>query len=174
MTTLLAASAPVTATPPRAQPDDRRPPRILYADDDPMLMKFGKALLSSAGYEVDTAEDGAAAWQALNGTEYQLLVTDHIMPGLTGLDLITQARVSGLCLPIVLTSGSLLGLPDLGGVPAGRTVFLAKPFASGELLETVARLLEAANSGSQRSAALISNLASRVPTPLYQRWGLNE
>lgn len=121
--------------------------RILYVEDDPQLRSLGKLVLARSGYEVDTAADGAEGWAALNDGSYHLLITDHDMPGLTGLELITQARRAGMRLPIVLTSGSseLLREPDRLGTDLA--VFLAKPFAVDKLLQTVEQLLQTANQG---------------------------
>lgn len=119
--------------------------RILYVEDDPQLRSLGKLVLARSGYEVDTAADGAAGWAALNDGSYHLLITDHDMPRVTGLELIGQARRAGMRLPIVLTSGSseLLREPDRLGTDLA--VFLAKPFAVDKLLQTVGQLLRTAN-----------------------------
>src|ERR1017187_5344654 len=62
--------------------------RILVVDDEPDIRRLNAEVLKSSGYEVDTAEDGKAGWQALQAVShapdsYDLLITDHNMPGLS-------------------------------------------------------------------------------------------
>ena len=60
--------------------------RILVVEDDRDVRELNTKVLSRSGYEVDTSEDGAAAWQALNTDSYDLMITDHNMPKLTGVE----------------------------------------------------------------------------------------
>ena len=125
----------VTATPPRA--------RILLVEDDPVLRTSVKMVLVEAGYDVNTAEDGAQGWSALNEVGYHLLITDHDMPRLTGVELITQARQAGMRLPILMISGSLDSMHELARAGTDLAAFLAKPFAFDMLVETVQQVLRA-------------------------------
>lgn len=150
--------------------------RILYVEDDPQLRSLGKLVLARSGYEVDTAADGAEGWAALHDVSYNLLITDHDMPRVTGLELITQARRAGMRLPIVLTSGSseLLREPDHLGTDLA--VFLAKPFAVDKLLQTVEQLLQTANQGRcLNDGPIISGLVrqARVAQSI-RHFGINE
>ena len=150
MNTLLVNPEPVPSSIATARRDaptrsESEPARILYADDDALLRKLGKLVLVRSGYAVDTAEDGAAAWEALNQTRYHLLITDHDMPRLTGRQLIAQARRAGMCLPILMTSGSFNPLDDLDGAGSDFAAFLPKPFTSAMLVETVEQALRRTN-----------------------------
>ena len=65
--------------------------RILVVDDDSDIRFLNAEVLKQSGYEADTAEDGEAAWKTLHAvsydaSSYDLLITDHDMPRLTGLD----------------------------------------------------------------------------------------
>ena len=57
--------------------------------------------------QVDTAQDGATAWAALNANAYDLIITDHTMPRLTGLDLIRRVHAFRPDLPCILISGNM-------------------------------------------------------------------
>jgi two-component system, chemotaxis family, sensor histidine kinase and response regulator WspE len=63
-------------------------PRILVVDDDISIRELSAAVLMPSGYQVDTAEDGAAGWEALHGNNYDLLITDHNMPRVSGVELV--------------------------------------------------------------------------------------
>ena len=99
------ASAPVQC---RTSP----PPRILVVEDEPDIRRLNAEVLKSFGYEVDTAEDGMAGWKTLHAVRhapesYALLITDHDMPGLTGLALVKKLRAARMALPVIMATGRL-------------------------------------------------------------------
>ena len=71
-----------------------RPLRILYADDVLQLREFMTVMLTREGHLVETVEDGAAAleWIERAPTAFDLLITDHHMPRLNGLELVRALR----------------------------------------------------------------------------------
>ena len=81
--------------------------RILVVDDDPCLRELNARVLSRFGCEVDLAKDGVEAWGALKEDRYDLLITDHQMPWVTGLELIQKLRAEAMTLPVILVSGAV-------------------------------------------------------------------
>jgi CheY-like chemotaxis protein len=81
--------------------------RILVVDDDDDIRQLNATVLKGSGYEVDTAVDGDAAWAILDTQCYDLLITDHSMPKLTGIELLNELHVAGKSLPSILVSGDL-------------------------------------------------------------------
>jgi CheY-like chemotaxis protein len=114
--------------------------RILYVEDDDSLRFLGKRVLGHY-YTVDTARDGKEALGKLRCAGYDLLVTDHNMPHLTGIELVAQARLAGLKMPILITSAFLDSSQIASGFRDQITRILPKPFIAAELLEAVARVL---------------------------------
>jgi len=115
--------------------------RLLVVDDDSEIRSIIAVLLRGAGYRVDTASDGGAGWIALCAKPYDLLITDHLMPKITGLDLIRRVRAVPLDLPCILISGEMpWQAPDLATLlqPGGT---LEKPFSLLELRDKVQALL---------------------------------
>ena len=110
-------------------------------------------LLTRSGYHVDTAADGLEALAALRASPYNLLITDHQMPRLTGLQLAAQARLAGMNLPIVLASGSVEALEDTDSERLGFAARLAKPFNAEDLLKTVSQALSAPTEDYDRATA---------------------
>ena len=110
--------------------------RILVVDDEREIRDIVSGLLRGAGYQVDTANDGAAGWALLRANPYDLLITDHMMPKVTGLELLRRVRAVPLTLPCLLISGQppwdeddLASLVQPGAVvpkPFGLTDLLAK------------------------------------------------
>jgi DNA-binding response OmpR family regulator len=148
--------------------------RILYVDDEPQLRTLGKLVLVRSGYDVDTAADGAEAWAALHDREYHLLITDHDMPRLTGLELAKQARLAGMRLPIVLASGSANALCDPANSWLELAARLSKPFGAETLVGTVAQVLRAANGKCECIGAMISVLEQFARAQPFRHGGINE
>ena len=130
--------APVDSTNPFPAP---LRPRILVAEDDPGVMGVAALVLHLSGFEVTTAEDGEAAWRIYLEQGCDLLLTDHNMPRLSGLELIARVRTHGDPLPVILTSGLL----DPSDIPyplcSQIDAVLAKPFSTQVLVDTVRRCL---------------------------------
>ncbi len=136
-------------------------PRILLAEDDDALRQFMTVALRRAGHDVDGVSDGAAALAALERERYDLVLTDLIMPGCDGVDLIDQAadrygtvkallvsnhvdeiwrkvshRLSG---PAPLSDAARQALTALGASDV-----LPKPFLLGDLVDRIDAKLNAA------------------------------
>ena len=88
----------------QARPDP--PKRILVVDDEPLVRQIYTEMLTHADYEVDTAEDGAAAWEALQVNDYDLLITDNDMPKVTGVDLLKRVYAACMSLPVIMATGT--------------------------------------------------------------------
>ena len=81
--------------------------RILLVDDDSDIRRLNAEALKRSGYEVDTAEDGAAGWETLSACSYDLLITDNNMPKLSGVDLLKRLRAARMELPVIMATGAL-------------------------------------------------------------------
>ena len=123
------------------------PQHILVVDDDSGIRTFSTRALVGSGYHVDTAEDGKAGWEALHATRhapesYALLITDHDMPGLSGLTLVKKLRAARIALPVIMATGTL-PTEDLftryPWLPPAAT--LVKPYSIEQLLGTVKAVL---------------------------------
>ena len=117
--------------------------RILVVDDYRDIRQLSTEVLSHSGYKVDTAADGAAAWEALQSKAFNLLITDNDMPRLTGIELVRKLRSASMMLPVILTSGSL-PMEELTQNPSLElAAILPKPFSPEELLGTMTNVLTA-------------------------------
>jgi len=145
-------------TDPTQPPVPARGQRILVADDYEDARKLISKTLVCAGYEVDTADDGEAAWEALQHEHYDLLVTDNEMPRLAGMELVERMRKAGMSLPVIMASGS--PLHDHAHLQI--TAVLAKPFNFWDFLHAVGKALQRPAEGV---AADHENSAS-APLPL--------
>jgi two-component system, OmpR family, KDP operon response regulator KdpE len=120
---------------------EHSPHRILVVEDDPILRRLNTALLIEAGYEVDTAEDGAVAWDTIQLKTFDLLITDNSMPNVTGIELLKKVRAAGIAVPIIMATAALpkdvfTQFPCLQ--PAATVI---KPYTLEYLLGTVQNVL---------------------------------
>lgn len=136
-----ASARPTTPTRPRRADAEAR---LLFVDDEPILLD---ALLRAleGNYAVDRASGGHAALELLAaGNEYDLLVCDLMMPGMTGMDLFNalEARFPRSARRMAFMTGGAFTLPaqEFIGV-AGRRV-LEKPFTNDELFAFIAACLK--------------------------------
>jgi two-component system cell cycle sensor histidine kinase/response regulator CckA len=113
---------------------------ILIVDDDDGVRSLGKAVLSSAGYQVVTAASGSEGLRMFEryGAQLQLILMDVTMPGLDGFEALRRIRENGSQIPVLLTSGYEV---DPAAAAASGSGILEKPYDVGQLLEAVRRAL---------------------------------
>jgi DNA-binding response OmpR family regulator len=128
------------------------PRRILVVEDDAVTRRINTKVLIKSGYEVDAAEDGAVAWDALQLNGYDLLVTDNEMPNVSGVDLLKKLHAARMALPVIMVSGTM-PTAELERQPWLQIkAALHKPCIASELLATVKNVL-LANGGTRAKIA---------------------
>lgn len=116
--------------------------RILLVDDDEVLRELVAEALMMSGFEVVCAEDGEAGWDSLCKLEFDLLITDHNMPRLSGFDLIKKMKSRPSQVPVLMITGYV---PFQFHESADTLPFcdvLPKPFSFEELLQKVNQSLK--------------------------------
>ncbi len=108
---------------------------VLLAEDDAALRRYIEVLLQRAGYEVVSATDGLEAMKSLLSTTVHVIVTDAVMPNLSGYELCRFVRSSPHLshLPIILLSG----LDQKNAETEQVNAFLAKPISPENLLACI-------------------------------------
>jgi len=128
--------------------------RILVVDEDSDLRLLYADVLAPRGYHIDAAEDGAAGWEALQANNYNLLITEHSLPKLTGIELVRKLRAAHMAVPVVMAAGRL-PTPELTRNSSLQlAAMLPKPFAVDELLDTVKKVLRVTASPRELIAPL--------------------
>jgi CheY-like chemotaxis protein/anti-sigma regulatory factor (Ser/Thr protein kinase) len=114
---------------------------VLLAEDDGPSRQIYLTVLSSEGYSVIEVPDGQSALDVINSRPVDLLLTDIMMPGMTGIELLERAREVRPDLRAIVMTGHKTSDAVLGALRNRACEFLEKPFRTEELLETVRSVL---------------------------------
>ena len=111
---------------------------ILFVDDDPLIAMSTTEMLEDLGHRVIGANSGFHALDILRSEQpIDLMVTDHMMPGMTGIELAVKTREVRPSLPILLATG-YADLPEGSPLDLPR---LAKPYHQDQLRDRLDQLL---------------------------------
>ena len=143
--------------------------RVLIADDEPVSRRLLQSHLQKWGYEVTAAGDGDEAWRLFAAGDSPIVITDWMMPGVDGAELIRRIRAAprpSYVYTVLLTARSQK--EDLvEGMEAGADDFLTKPFDRDELrvrLRAAERILGLERSLAEQNRALREAQAALVQT----------
>lgn len=112
---------------------------VLVVDDAPQICKALSDVLTASSYTVRTAPSAERALQIMDTAEFDLIITDLKMSGMSGMDFVARIKQRAPGLPVVILSG--FGDMDdvIGAMRAGVADYLKKPFSIDEVLEVVKR-----------------------------------
>jgi CheY-like chemotaxis protein len=118
---------------------------VLVAEDEADIRELLRLALTGAGYEVETAPDGAAAWELAVARPPALVVTDLRMPAMNGLELIRALRDAPALrrVPVILFTAFVSSDPRVAEAGAISEVEVVTKGSIGELRQAVTRLLGA-------------------------------
>ena len=117
---------------------------ILVADDDRIVRRIVVAKLTGLGYNVAQVEDGQEALEYLeNGEVPDLLITDSLMPRMTGLELVRSIRNNAeiAALPVIMLTSRQGEQDVIEGLETGLDDYVTKPFSPDELAARVRTVL---------------------------------
>jgi CheY-like chemotaxis protein len=120
--------------------------RLLIADDAEAFLFSSSLALRASGYHVDTATDGISALERAaaaeeKGEPYDLIISDIVMPGYDGIELIDALLDKGIDIPVMVITGFLDSDYREALQTRGYPDALEKPFSPEELLSNVRRIL---------------------------------
>ena len=111
--------------------------RVLIVDDENSIRTTLSAFLRNAGYEADTAPDAVTACEILENQSYDIVVTDIIMPRMTGIDLMKKIRAKSEEIQVIVMTGEPTVDTAITAVQAGANDYLVKPVSKFELVRAV-------------------------------------
>jgi CheY-like chemotaxis protein len=117
---------------------------ILLVEDDPIVLFVNKTRLERLGYKVITATGGEAALDIFkqSAPDIQLVISDIIMPGISGMDLFTRLKQQKPDVKMVLATGYSIGHDDDKLLNQGIAALIQKPFSREQLAEVVKEALQ--------------------------------
>lgn len=117
--------------------------RVLVVDDEEEIRELIQEILRDLGIvRVHLAENGEMAWQRLSRSEldYDLVISDWLMPRMDGLELLQKMRQSGSETLFMMLTVKVTGEAVAAAVESGVTLYLAKPFTYGDFSKKVSAL----------------------------------
>jgi len=126
--------------------------RLLLVEDDLMLGEALQEALGPRGYAIDWVKDGETALRALRSENFDLMVLDIGLPGISGLEVLKIIRKEAMILPVLLLTARDTLNDKVTGLDSGADDYLLKPFDLDELL---ARLRALSRRASGRASAHI-------------------
>ena len=115
--------------------------RILIAEDDPAVRSFVLRALNHRGHEVTGVCDGVEALEALRGQDYELLITDIVMPGLDGIGLALKVAKDRPELPVLLMTGFAAERQRAHNLDELICEVVTKPFTLKEICDTAEQVM---------------------------------
>jgi EAL domain-containing protein (putative c-di-GMP-specific phosphodiesterase class I) len=115
---------------------ERRPgPRALVVDDDAAVLRAHSRILTGSGFQVETAQDGSAALDALERASFDVILSDIDMPGMNGLQFLERVRAHDLDVPVVIVTGNPGVDTAIQAMEHGALRYLVKPVERSALVK---------------------------------------
>lgn len=116
--------------------------RALVVDDEADMRELLGEILTELKIDFDTAADGEAAIKCLQKRTYHVVLSDIMMPKMTGIELLTHAQHTGIETPFVFVTGFEDTELMMQAIRLGAMDFIQKPFKMDEISEVMARTIE--------------------------------
>jgi diguanylate cyclase (GGDEF)-like protein len=123
--------------------NDRRTTRVLVVEDSPTQAKKLELVLRTLGFEYETARDGLKALELFHASEFDLVLSDVVMPGLSGYDLCRRIKDDprGRTIPVVLLTSLSKPIDMIRGLESGADNYISKPFQEEALAGRIRSIL---------------------------------
>ena len=116
--------------------------RLLIVEDEDTLCKSLQRVFSKEGYEVDRADSAESAFKLLERNSYDLIITDIILPGISGIELMTKYRETNPAQKVIIITAYASLTTAVEALKAGASDFIIKPLMHDEMKRAVSRVLD--------------------------------
>lgn len=125
-------------------------PRILFIDDEEIVLRSCRRIFAGSGYEIDTAMSGEEGLSKALNQDFDLVVTDLKMPGIGGMEVLNRLRKSRPDTTVIIFTGYASVDTAREALKNGAFDYIPKPFTPEEIREVIKNALEA-RAGKQRT-----------------------
>jgi len=133
--------------------------KILIVEDEPQMQIGLRDNFEFEGYEVELVANGNDALEKISKEQYDLIIQDIMIPGISGLDVIKKAREKGIKSPFIILTAKSEEIDKVVGLEIGADDYITKPFSLRELLARVKAVLRR-NEGNTVAAQTKINIGS--------------
>jgi len=144
---------------------------ILLIEDDVQTAEAIAAMLAREGMTLDHAPDGERGLGAAGAAAIDVIILDRMLPGMSGVDVVTRLRASGIEKPVLMLSALGRAEHRIEGLDGGVDDYLAKPFAPEELVARVRALHRRATVQARHPVLIVGDLELHVRARTAHRAG---
>ncbi len=116
--------------------------RLLIVEDEDTLCQSLQRMFTKEGYEVDRAESAESAFKLLQQKTYDLIITDIILPGISGIELLTKYRKQNPTQKVIIITAYASMTTAIESIKAGASDFIIKPLIHDEMKRAVRKVLD--------------------------------
>lgn len=144
-------------------------PRILAVDDQRYFRELIEGILSDAGFDVQTVASGEEALRLLEREDFEIVLTDLVMPGMDGSELVRRIRERLPQQDVVMVTGVVDVQAAVAAMKQGATDYILKPFDREVLVESVGKLAERRRLRVEHARLVEENLEYMGVVSLFER-----
>jgi len=134
--------------------------KILIIDDDKLNLKVLKEILTKVGYKVIESETGEGGLALVKSEHPDLIITDFLMPGIDGLEVLSEVRKLNIGLPVILLTGFGDVVLTIKSIQSGAFDFLEKPIDPVQLKTTIQLALNSVKVSNSLNEVLHEDVSS--------------
>ena len=142
--------------------EDNRTMRILVVEDEKGIANFLRDGLEEEGFAVDISGDGKKGFELASTNDYDLILLDWMLPGLSGIEICRQIRKTNADVPVIFLTARDMVQDTVFGLEAGANDYIKKPFQFEELLARIRTQLR--SKGNEHSVLTLGNVEMNLDT----------
>ncbi|MDP8234597.1 MAG: response regulator [Candidatus Saelkia tenebricola] len=150
--------------------------KILFVDDDAGILDVVSDFLTLENFEITTVNEGDKALEMLKSSEFDLLITDIKMPGLSGLEVLKKAKEINNEVPVIVVTGFASMETAIEAVKDGAYDYITKPFDMEKFLNITKKAIKQKKMGQENKELLsnLTNLDQQLELKINQIFALGE
>ncbi|HUU02721.1 MAG TPA: response regulator [Myxococcota bacterium] len=143
--------------------------RILVLDDDPETLEVYRFILVKEGYDVEVATSPQTGLKLLEKRQFNILLLDLVMPGMSGIEVLEKVREKDKDLAIVVLTGYASVETAVASLKGGVSDYIEKPIDQRKLVETLKKVVEEKGLLCSPEGGLLASIGARLRAGRKQR-----